>query len=124
MPAPMTAPIASITRSPAPRTRFSECASSPGGWRSSIGFRTKMEMGSGVPISESVSGFVRGDDDFALRAERNADERAARYHQLRRRVEVGKPVHAARPGEGVDDVQRSVGRKREPLRTAQRRLQL
>src|SRR5262245_22896723 len=90
MPAPMTAPIASMTRSPAPNTRLRERASSPGGCSSEIGLRANRcgtggtlnheahEIREGHCIScsvEAVGGFVRGDDHLTVRPERDADER-------------------------------------------------
>src|SRR5215218_4793201 len=44
MPAPMTAPIASITRSPAPSSRFSALGWSPSATSSAMGLRAKRDL--------------------------------------------------------------------------------
>ncbi len=58
MPAPMTAPIASMIKSPAPRTRFSDCSVPSLASSSAMGLRANKDMriliGAGVPVVPKV----------------------------------------------------------------------
>src|SRR5687768_2066587 len=102
----MTAPMASMTRSPAPSTRFSEWGPPSEGWRSAMGLRAKSWDAKSV---ETIHGIVRRDHQFSTRAERDADQRASRDHELRLGVDIGKAVQAAGAGQRVDHVQSAVG---------------
>src|SRR5688572_29811070 len=104
----MTAPIASMIRSPAPRTRFSECGESPGGCKASIGLRANScdmcgefkprrsrkttKNTNELTLFEAIRRFVGGDDQLAARAERHADKGAARDHQLRLGVQIREAI--------------------------------
>ena len=115
MPAPITAPIASITRSPAPRTRFNECVES-GASGAAIGLRANSVMRVRV---EAVGGLVGRDGGSP---EGRTRRRRARCptHQFRFALQIAEPVESAGAGEGVGDVEQAVGREGEALRPSHR----
>src|SRR5687767_12380294 len=101
MPAPMMAPIDSITRSPAPRTRFSDWLDSASSM-SAMGFRVKspgivcrLRVGPALSRVEPVRRVIGRHDTRAVGTEGHADQAAAADHQLRLRAQVGETIHPA-----------------------------
>src|SRR5712691_2339130 len=124
MPAPITAPMASMMRSPAPNTRFSACGPVESGCSSAIGLRAnscdmwRWLVVSGWWLVEPVSRFVGRDDELAARPERDANERRTRDDRRERPIGL-ETMQPAGTGERVHDIQLAVGTKRNPLRPSE-----
>src|SRR5262245_14422421 len=118
MPAPITAPIASMTRSPAPSTRLSDCDVPSPARSSAIGLRAKMVDICAASLPEAIDAVARRDNELTRRAEREADQPRAGGHE-RAAFDVDA-VDACRSGERFDDVQRARGVERQALRPAER----
>src|SRR5262245_62878672 len=85
MPAPMTAPIASMTRSPAPNTRLRERASSPGGCSSEIGLRAN-RCGTDGTLNDEAHEIHEGHCISCSRSEEHTYELQSLRHLVCRRL--------------------------------------
>src|SRR5438067_2051884 len=109
IPAPITAPIASMIKSPAPSVRLRLCAPVASSTSAAIGFRWNScdICGRGLYFvlprgRQAIRGLVGCDDEHAVERERDADQTGARQHELGRRIGA-EPVQPARSGERLDD---------------------
>src|SRR5262245_59495973 len=105
MPAPITAPIASMIKSPAPSTRLSDCVDPSPASNSAIGLRANRSAIyplSPASLSEAVDTVARRDDEPALGAGREADQ--PRAADDTRAAVIVQTIDATRSRERLDDV--------------------
>ena len=129
MPAPITAPIASMTRSPAPSTRFSDVRALG---RQQVGDRLAREelamRGCRRLIRSSKGTAAYGVKDKTVSFDATtsrpfAPNASAHQSRARHRPVFAPPrrqsIDPADAGQRIDDVQDAVGVEREPLRAAE-----
>src|SRR5688500_3896622 len=128
MPAPMTAPMASMIRSPAPSTRLSDCpCRSCSSTRASMGLvrnncmRRTISAAAAHRHGQRPQGVGARDHHAAIRIEGEADDSAGREYLFLNRIVVDQIV-SPDPGlsrQRFDDIQAALRVEREALRPAE-----